>query len=141
MSAKMRTRKLESPAGTEGKEREVKVKRNDREWKGMENRRGNGFNATEAIFEGMCEPLIDPREAAAILKVCTKTVKHRAAEGSIPALRIGRFWRFRASALDAWICTQLAEASEKARIWLAARKGVVPPSGKRIQAEHSPRTN
>ncbi|MFI5090768.1 MAG: helix-turn-helix domain-containing protein [Terriglobales bacterium] len=54
-----------------------------------------------------CEPLIDATEAGAILKVHPKTAKRLAAEGVIPAMKIGKLWRFRASALDAWMNSQL----------------------------------
>lgn len=55
-----------------------------------------------------CEPLIDANEAAKILNIHPRTVKIMAGEGKIPGMKIGSVWRFRASALDAWINNQLA---------------------------------
>lgn len=43
------------------------------------------------------EPLIDIIAAAGLLKVHPKTVQRLARGGEIPAVRIGRYWRFRAS--------------------------------------------
>src|SRR5260370_23281449 len=54
-----------------------------------------------------CEPLINCRRAAQILGVHPKTVKVMAARGRIPGLKIGSVWRFRESALDAWVNAQL----------------------------------
>lgn len=55
----------------------------------------------------MCEPLIDAGMAADLLGVHPKTVKRLAAAGQIPAMRIGKLWRFRPSALDDWMRSQL----------------------------------
>jgi excisionase family DNA binding protein len=54
-----------------------------------------------------CEPLIDACTAGQILGVHAKTVKRLAASGTIPAMRIGKLWKFRASALDEWMRYQL----------------------------------
>ena len=55
----------------------------------------------------MLEPLIDANQAAAILKVHPVTLREMADLGKIPALKIGRCWRFRESSLDEWIRAQL----------------------------------
>jgi excisionase family DNA binding protein len=52
---------------------------------------------------GQFEPLLDAEEAAAYLRVHPKTLMRMARNGEVPAIRIGKYWRFRASALDAWI--------------------------------------
>jgi excisionase family DNA binding protein len=54
-----------------------------------------------------CEPLIDANEAATLLRVHPKTVKRLAADGTLPGMRIGKVWRFRASSLDVWMASQL----------------------------------
>ncbi len=54
-----------------------------------------------------CEPLVDANRAAELLKLHPKTVKRMAQQGILPALKIGRVWRFRESALDAWMVSQL----------------------------------
>lgn len=53
------------------------------------------------------EMLIDAEAAAEILHLHPKTVKRFAAAGVIPAMRIGKLWRFRASSLDAWAREQI----------------------------------
>jgi PTS system nitrogen regulatory IIA component len=53
------------------------------------------------------EPLIDAKAAARLLRLHPVTVREMAARGEIPALRIGRVWRFRISSLDAWVNSQL----------------------------------
>jgi excisionase family DNA binding protein len=58
-------------------------------------------------LEHATEPLIDAQSAARLLRLHPVTVREMAGRGEIPALRIGRVWRFRASSLDAWIDSQL----------------------------------
>jgi excisionase family DNA binding protein len=54
---------------------------------------------TKEIFE----PLLDVREAADLLRYHPRTVQLMAKAGRIPAIRMGKYWRFRRSQLDAWI--------------------------------------
>lgn len=49
------------------------------------------------------EPLLDSDEAAALLKIHPKTLQRMARRGEIPAVQIGKLWRFRASELNAWM--------------------------------------
>ena len=49
------------------------------------------------------EPLITAEEAAAHLRMHVKTVQRFAREGALPCVRIGKYWRFRLSALDGWV--------------------------------------
>ena len=53
------------------------------------------------------EPLLDVNKAAEALGLHPKTVLRMARQSSIPAFRIGRYWMFRASLIDAWLTTQL----------------------------------
>ena len=48
------------------------------------------------------EPLIDSAAAAGLLKVHRKTLERMALRGEIPGYKVGKFWRFRCSELDAW---------------------------------------
>src|SRR6266581_3927336 len=48
------------------------------------------------------EPLIDSATAAELLRVHRKTLERMALRGEVPAHKVGKFWRFRCSELDAW---------------------------------------
>ena len=49
------------------------------------------------------EPLLSDAEAGKLLGLHPKTIQRLARRGELPAIRIGRYWRFRASALNQWI--------------------------------------
>ena len=49
------------------------------------------------------EPLLTAEEAAAHLRMHTKTLQRMAREGDVPSIRLGKYWRFHLSALDAWV--------------------------------------
>ena len=49
------------------------------------------------------EPLLDTEEAAKLLRIHPKTLRRNARRGEIPATRVGRLWRFRASLLNEWL--------------------------------------
>jgi excisionase family DNA binding protein len=47
--------------------------------------------------------LLDADQVAAVLLVSPKTVIRMAQAGELPVVRIGRYYRFRPEALDAWL--------------------------------------
>jgi excisionase family DNA binding protein len=49
------------------------------------------------------EPLLDVAQAAKLLGIHPKTLQRLARIGSIPAYRVGRFWRYRASDIEMWL--------------------------------------
>jgi excisionase family DNA binding protein len=50
------------------------------------------------------EPLLDDERAAEFLGgLHPKTLQRMARRGEVPAYRVGRFWRYRASELDSWL--------------------------------------
>jgi len=57
------------------------------------------------------EPYLDVDEAAAYLHLHSETVRRMARERSLPAVKIGRSWRFKVSALDKF--TQKNDTVEK----------------------------
>ena len=57
---------------------------------------------------GKCEPLLDSNEAAQLLRIHPKTLQRMARKGEIPALQVGKLWRFSASALLLWEQQKLA---------------------------------
>ena len=52
------------------------------------------------------EPLLSAEEAAEHLRIHVKTVQKMARDGAIPRIRMGKYWRFRLSALDQWVSAQ-----------------------------------
>ena len=53
------------------------------------------------------EPLLNDAQAAIFLGgLHPKTVQNLARRGELPAYRIGRYWRYRVSELDAWLRSQ-----------------------------------
>jgi excisionase family DNA binding protein len=64
------------------------------------------------------EPLMTSEETAQLLGIHPKTLQQMAREGKVPAVRIGKFWRFRKSDLDTWVrasvnCGRYAYRSEQ----------------------------
>ena len=49
------------------------------------------------------EELLDLRQAASLLGMHRKTLEIMARRRRIPALKVGKRWRFRASALNSWL--------------------------------------
>lgn len=54
-------------------------------------------------------------EVAAYLKAGKRTVYRLAANGEIPAFKLGGTWRFRRSDLDRWIAASINEVKPKGR--------------------------
>jgi len=53
------------------------------------------------------ERLLDLREAAAILGMHWKTLEGMARSRKVPALKVGKRWRFRLSSLNTWLENEL----------------------------------
>jgi len=49
------------------------------------------------------EPLLDVVEAAGLLRMHPRTLRAKARKRLIPAIQVGRRWRFRASTLNTWL--------------------------------------
>ena len=49
------------------------------------------------------EPLLDLHEAAAVLGMHWKTLESKARAKEVPALKVGKRWRFRLSSLNSWL--------------------------------------
>lgn len=61
-----------------------------------------------APIAGSREPLLDSVEAAQLLRIHPKTLQRMARKGEVPAMQIGKLWRFSASALLSWEQEKLA---------------------------------
>jgi excisionase family DNA binding protein len=60
------------------------------------------------------EPLWHPRDAASYLGLHEKTVIKMARLRQLPALRVGKHWRFRHSDLAAWVATTIQSTCQPA---------------------------
>ena len=61
------------------------------------------------------EPLVDADEVAELLGLHPKTVQLMARQGKIPAIRVSKFWRFRKSAINRWLQSEVNCASYACR--------------------------
>jgi excisionase family DNA binding protein len=60
--------------------------------------------------------LLTAEEAAAHLRIHTKTVQKLARTGVVPCIRMGKYWRFYLSALDAWLRARENDPSQPFRV-------------------------
>jgi len=61
------------------------------------------------------EVLLTSKEASQVLKIHPKVLERMAKRGEVPALKVGKFWRYRATALDAWINSKLQSNRQPCR--------------------------
>jgi excisionase family DNA binding protein len=64
----------------------------------------------------LLEVLLTSKEASQILKIHPKVLERMAKRGEVPALKVGKFWRYRATTLDAWINSRLQSGGQVCRI-------------------------
>jgi len=64
----------------------------------------------------LLEPLLNSQQVGEILGMHPKVVERMAKRGDVPALKVGKFWRYRASALDGWINSRLQSNCQPCRI-------------------------
>ena len=62
------------------------------------------------------EALLTTKEASQILKIHPKVLERMAKRGDVPAMKVGKFWRYRATALDAWINSRLQSHRQPCRM-------------------------
>jgi excisionase family DNA binding protein len=62
------------------------------------------------------EPLLGSNRVGEILGLHPKVVERVAKRGEMPGFKVGKFWRYRASALDAWINSRLQSNRQACRI-------------------------
>jgi excisionase family DNA binding protein len=63
---------------------------------------------------GQSDEILTIEEVAAYLKAGRRTVYRLAANGQIPAFKLGGTWRFRRTELDRWIAARIGTRSESA---------------------------
>jgi excisionase family DNA binding protein len=59
-----------------------------------------------ALRDQAGDPLLDPQQAADMLQISAWQIRKMAREREIPAIRLGKFWRFRKSSLEGWLTDQ-----------------------------------
>lgn len=66
-------------------------------------RSSNGKPTPATVGIGAFEELLGLREAASLLGMHWKTLETMARDHRIPALKVGKRWRFRVSSLNSWL--------------------------------------
>jgi excisionase family DNA binding protein len=66
--------------------------------------------------ESAFERLLGVLEAARLLCVHPKTLQAMARAGAVPCVRMGKYWRFRASSLDVWVRNRLESDHQSRRV-------------------------
>ena len=64
---------------------------------------GEGRELLQLKSENRFEPLLDVVEAAMLLRMHPRTLREKARKRLVPAIQVGRRWRFRASTLNSWL--------------------------------------
>jgi excisionase family DNA binding protein len=62
------------------------------------------------------EALLTTNEASQVLKIHPKVLERMAKRGEVPALKVGKFWRYRAATLHAWINSKLQSHCQPCRM-------------------------
>ena len=62
------------------------------------------------------DALLTSKEVALILKIHPKVLERMAKAGEIPALKVGKFWRYRSSDLESWVGSQVESICRPSRI-------------------------
>jgi excisionase family DNA binding protein len=76
-------------------------------------------SAAEGLLSSLphgIEVLLTTKEASQILKIHPKVLERMAKRGEVPALKVGKLWRYRATTLDAWINSRLQSARQPSRM-------------------------
>ena len=71
------------------------------------------------------EPLLDSVEAGKLLHLCPESVKRLARCGKLAAAKMGGVWRFRASALEAYMQELMDDTRSRTRETMAPSDTVV----------------
>ncbi len=76
---------------------------------------GHGERHLGGMSQGI-EVLLTSKEASQVLKIHPKVLERMAKRGEVPALKVGRFWRYRATTLDDWINSRLQSGRQPCRM-------------------------
>jgi excisionase family DNA binding protein len=70
---------------------------------------------TGGLSQGI-EVLLTSKEASQVLKIHPKVLERMAKRGEVPALKVGKFWRYRTTAPDTWINSRLQSSCQPCRM-------------------------
>src|ERR1700674_1930580 len=59
-------------------------------------------------IDSKSEAVLTSREAAQLLKISPATLQRLARAGKVPAIKIGKLWRYSNSALDEWVQSEVS---------------------------------
>jgi len=76
----------------------------------------NILDDIEASEDLVFEPLLSSQQAAELLRIHEKTLQGLARAGAVPCIRMGKYWRFRASVLDTWVRERLISDYQSRRV-------------------------
>ncbi len=62
------------------------------------------------------EILLTSSEASQVLRIHPKVLERMAKRGEVPALKVGKFWRYSSAALDDWIQSRLQSDRQPCRM-------------------------
>jgi len=79
--------------------------------------------------------IMTTKELSRYLRLHEITISKYAAEGQIPAMRVGRVWRFNKDVIDDWIRTGQNETKAEGR---SKKKGGKEESGKKPRKRKDP---
>jgi excisionase family DNA binding protein len=77
---------------------------------------GGVVDRIEAAEDAPFERLLLVPEAAELLHMHPKTLQAKARAGTIPCIRMGKYWMFRASSLDEWVRDQIESDHQSRRV-------------------------
>jgi excisionase family DNA binding protein len=69
----------------------------------MEERRPASASTSNHAAVPLFEPLLDGDQAGQLLRLHPKSVQRMARRGDLPAHRVGKYYRYRSSELNAWV--------------------------------------
>jgi excisionase family DNA binding protein len=75
----------------------------------------SGIMRLQSMNKTAKEELLTAKEACAYLKVVPRTLYRHIRKHQIPALKLGREWRFIKSELDKWLMKRLQESSAESK--------------------------
>ena len=91
------------------------IQEGPRETRSTELTQIGGKSYSSTTFHGI-EPLLTTTQASQVLMVHPKVLERMAKRGEVPALKVGKFWRYRATALDDWIKSRLQSNRQPCRM-------------------------